>query len=151
MYIYIYTCVHIDLSIYIYMHMFMCIYIHTYIYICMNYVYILASCLLLKLPGSDSSETSWKGTQTSRPACPWSQTLRDPYYLGPIGATDFLEALKSGEPVANVVGLRWLNFGLLWGKVACSFGLLGFPGMWYIRSRTIGCGTQTIFFFSMVW
>ena len=43
-----------------------------------------------------------------------------------------LEAAKReetpGKPVAYNDGLLWLIDGLLYGIVACCFGLLGFPG-----------------------
>ena len=37
-------------------------------------------------------------------------------------------SLLPGEPVACNFGILWLIHGLLWGKVAYDFGLLGFPG-----------------------
>ena len=34
-----------------------------------------------------------------------------------------------GKPVAWNFGLLWIYYGLLYGIVACSFGLLGVPGI----------------------
>ena len=63
--------------------------------------------------------------------------LQDNYvtilYIGPsisfhvkLGEGTFFPSLKN--PVANNNGLLSINYGLLWGMVACYFGLLGFPG-----------------------
>ena len=38
-----------------------------------------------------------------------------------------------GEPVACSYGLLSVNYGLLWGIVACCFGLLGCPGMYHVE------------------
>ena len=42
-------------------------------------------------------------------------------------ATSLLVAVP-GKPVAYSSGLLWLIYGLLYGIVACHFGLLGVPG-----------------------
>ena len=41
----------------------------------------------------------------------------------------FEMAMVPGQPVAFCYRLRSLSYGLLWGTVACCFGLLGFPGI----------------------
>ena len=46
-----------------------------------------------------------------------------------------------GKPVAHNYGLRWLIHGPLWGIVACSFRLLGFPGTSTQRIHRGGGGT----------
>ena len=39
----------------------------------------------------------------------------------------------AGKPVASNYGLLSVNGGLLWGLVACYFGLLGVPGREYLK------------------
>ena len=46
----------------------------------------------------------------------------------PEGFWTMKELSLPGKPVACNFGLLWLIYGLLWGIVACCFGLLGFPG-----------------------
>ena len=42
--------------------------------------------------------------------------------------TESLEKLP-GKPAACNFGLLSMNYGLLWGRVACYFGQLSFPGL----------------------